>query len=189
MKLIVGLGNIGEKYQLTRHNIGFIIVDEYAEFKKVEFKFDKQLEAMIAEFRFKDEKIIVAKPTTFMNLSGNAVSKIMNYYKIPINDVLVIYDDKDLEVGRLRVRETNGHGGHNGIRDIINHLNSKDFKRIRVGIGLDKSMPLDQYVLGRFSKNDIDQLKPIVIDAISIIDDFISDIYFKDIMTKYNTQT
>lgn len=187
MKLIVGLGNIGEKYHMTRHNVGFLVMDEYAHIKNMEFKYDKQLEASIASKQINGEKVIIAKPTTFVNLSGNAVSKIMSYYKISIEDILIIYDDIDLEVGRLRIRETNGHGGHNGIRDIINHLNTKDFKRIRVGIGLDKSMPLDKYVLGRFSKKDIEDLKPVVIDSMNAIDEFIENKYFKDIMTKYNT--
>lgn len=188
MKLIVGLGNVGEKYDMTRHNVGFIVLDEYAHVKKVDFKLDKKLEANIAVTRINGEKVVLAKPTTYVNLSGNAVSKIMTYYKIELEDVLVIYDDIDLEVGRLRIRETNGHGGHNGIRDIINHLNTKDFKRIRVGIGLDKSMPLDHYVLGRFSKQDITNLQPVVIDSMNAIDEFISNVYFKDVMTKYNSK-
>lgn len=188
MKLIVGLGNIGEKYHMTRHNVGFIVLDEYAHIKNMEFKYDKQLEANIAIKTINSEKVIIIKPTTFVNLSGNAVSKVMSYYKIPLEDVLVVYDDIDLEVGRLRIRETNGHGGHNGIRDIINHLGTKDFKRIRVGIGNDKSMPLDHYVLGKFSKVDIENLKDVVIDCMNIIDEFNSGKYFKDIMTKYNTK-
>lgn len=188
MKLIVGLGNIGEKYDMTRHNVGFIVLDEYAHVKRFEFKYEKNLEANIAVVRINGEKTIFAKPTTFVNLSGNAVKKIMNYYKLNVEDVLVIYDDIDLDVGRLRIRETNGHGGHNGIRDIINHLNTKDFKRIRVGIGLDKSMPLDHYVLGKFSKQDITNLQPVVIDSMNAIDEFIDDVYFKDIMTKYNSK-
>ena len=189
MKLIVGLGNIGEKYDLTRHNVGFIVVDEYAYRKNLEFKYDKNLEALIAETRINNEKVIIAKPTTYVNLSGIAVIKIMNYYKIPVEDILIIYDDIDLDVGKLRVREQNGNGGYNGVRGIIKHLNTKNFKRIRVGIGLDKSMPLDHYVLGKFSKTDLELLKPVVIDSMNVIDLFIEGMYFKDIMTKYNTQT
>ena len=105
MKLIIGLGNIGEKYHLTRHNVGFIVLDEYAHRNNLDFKFDSKLEAIIAETRINNEKVIFAKPTTYVNLSGNAVSKIMNFYKIELNDILVIYDDIDLEVGFLRVRE------------------------------------------------------------------------------------
>lgn len=189
MKLIVGLGNIGEKYHLTRHNVGFIVLDEYAYNNNLTFKFDKNLEAMLVQTKINNEKVILAKPTTYMNLSGNALIKLVNYYKIDVDDVLVIYDDIDLDVGKIRIRETNGHGGHNGIRNIIEHLNTKDFKRIRIGVGLDKSMPKDHYVLGKFSKQEIEQIKPAVIDSMSVIELFAKDVYFKDIMTKYNTQT
>lgn len=188
MKLIVGLGNVGEKYHLTRHNIGFIVLDEYASRNNLEFKFDKKLEAFVAQTTIAGEKVILAKPTTYVNLSGNAVIKLMNYYKIDLEDVLVIYDDISLDVGFIRIRETNGHGGHNGIKDIINHLKTKDFKRIRIGIGLDSSMPLDHYVLGRFSKNEIEKIKTPVLYSMDAIEDFAKDMYFKDIMTKYNSK-
>lgn len=188
MKLIVGLGNIGEKYHLTRHNVGFIVLDEYAHRNNLNFKFDSKLEALIAETRINNEKVIFAKPTTYVNLSGNAVSKIMNFYKIELKDLLVIYDDIDLDVGFLRVREKNGHGGHNGVRDIINHLKTQNFKRIRIGIGQDNSKELNHHVLGKFSKKEIEALKPAVIDSLDVIEMFASDIYFKDIMTKFNTK-
>lgn len=188
MKLVVGLGNVGERYHLTRHNVGFIVLDELAHRLNLDFKFDSKLEAFVAGTRIKGERVIFAKPTTYVNLSGNALSKLMNYYKIDIDDILVIYDDIDLDVGKLRVRETNGHGGHNGVRDIINHLKSKDFKRIRVGIGLDRNMPLDHYVLGKFSKVEIEDLKPVIIDSFDIIEKFVEDVYFKDIMTEYNSK-
>lgn len=187
MKLIIGLGNVGEKYHLTRHNVGFIVLDEIAQKLNIDFKFDSKLESFIAEKKINGQKVIFSKPTTYVNLSGNALSKIMSYYKIEVDDILVIYDDIDLELGKLRVRETNGHGGHNGVKDIIKHLNTKDFKRIRFGIGLDKSMPLDHYVLGKFSKQELETIKPVVIDAMNVVDDFISEQYFKDVMTKYNT--
>ncbi|MDY0276598.1 MAG: aminoacyl-tRNA hydrolase [Acholeplasma sp.] len=189
MKLIIGLGNIGDKYFETRHNVGFIVLDRYASLNKFEYKFDKDLEAFIAIVNVNGNKTIFAKPTTYMNLSGNAAAKIIKYYKINIEDVLVIYDDVDLECGRVRVRETNGHGGHNGIRSIIDTLGSKDFKRIRIGIGIDKTMPLDHYVLGKFKKEEIPLLRAVVDESVNIIDEFISEKYFKDIMTKYNTQT
>jgi len=188
MKLIIGLGNIGEKYHLTRHNVGFIVLDEYANRNNLDFKFDSKLEALIAETRINNEKVIFAKPTTYVNLSGNAVSKIMNFYKIELNDILVIYDDIDLDVGFLRVREKNGHGGHNGVRDIINHLKTRNFKRIRIGIGKDDSKELNHHVLGRFSKQETEKLKPAVLDSLDVIDMFVEGVYFKDIMTKFNTK-
>lgn len=188
MKLIIGLGNVGEKYDLTRHNVGFIVLDEYAHRNNLEFKYDKKLEAFVALKNILGVKTIFAKPTTYVNLSGNAVVKLMNYYKVDIEDILVIYDDISLDVGFLRIRETNGHGGHNGVKDIINHLKTKDFKRIRVGIGLDSSMPLDHYVLGKFSKKEMEALREPVTYSLEAIDMFIEDIYFKDIMTKYNSK-
>jgi|SRR5690625_392678 len=187
MKLIIGLGNVGEKYHLTRHNIGFIVLDEYAHRNNLDFKYDKKLEAFIAEKNILGKKTIFAKPTTYVNLSGNALIKIMNYYKIDVEDILVIYDDISLDVGYIRIRETNGHGGHNGVRDIINHLKTEDFKRIRIGIGLDNTMPLDNYVLGKFSKNELEVIKTPVIYSMDAIDMFIDGTYFKDIMTKYNS--
>lgn len=187
MKLIIGIGNVGEKYHQTRHNIGFIVLDEYANRYNIEFKLDNKLEAFIAEKRVGSEKVIFAKPTTYVNLSGNAVSKIMNYYKIEIDDILVVYDDIDLEVGFLRIREQNGHGGHNGIKDIINHLNTKNFKRIRIGIGKNESTDLTNHVLGKFSKKEQELLKPAIDTSINVINEFIDNVYFKDIMTKFNS--
>lgn len=188
MKLIIGLGNVGEKYHLTRHNIGFIVLDEYASKTNIQFKYDSKLEAFVGETRIKGEKVILAKPTTYVNLSGNAVIKLMNYYKVELEDILVIYDDIDLSLGYIRVRETNGHGGHNGIKDLINHLKTKDFKRIRIGIGNNSNIPLDQHVLGKFSKVEIEKIKPAVLEAMEVIEEFSENIYFKDIMTKYNTK-
>src|SRR5690554_1907654 len=188
MKLIIGLGNIGDKYHLTRHNVGFIVLDEYAHQNNIEFKFDKKLDALVAETRVDGKKVILAKPTTFVNLSGTAVSKLMNYYKIDIENILVIYDDIGIDVGVLRVREQNGHGGHNGVRDIINHLKTKKFKRIRIGIGNNPKLALNDHVLGKFSKKEIELLKEPVLDSIELIDMFAKDIYFKDIMTKFNSK-
>lgn len=188
MKLIVGLGNVGRKYDLTRHNVGFIVLDEYAHRNNLEFKYDKKLESLIIETFISGEKVVLAKPTTYVNLSGNALSKLVNYYKVDTDDILIIYDDISLETGRLRIRETNSHGGHNGVRDIIKHLKTKDIKRIRIGIDVDNSMPLDNYVLGRFSKKEQEILRESVLDSMDIIEMFAKGIYFKDIMTKYNSK-
>lgn len=188
MKLIIGLGNIGEKYHLTRHNVGFIVLDEYAHRNNISFKFDKKLDALVAETRIDGEKVILAKPTTFVNLSGTAVSKLMNYYKVEVEDILVIYDDIGLDNGDIRVREQNGHGGHNGVKDIINHLKTKEFKRIRIGISNNPKIELNAHVLGKFSKKEIETLKEPILDSIDIIDMFAKDVYFKDIMTKFNTK-
>jgi len=189
VKVIVGLGNPGLKYKKTRHNIGFIIIDEYLKNNGEQSKFDAKFNAEIAIFNKGSEKIIILKPSTFMNLSGESISKVLNYYDVDTKDLLVIVDDVNLQTGKLRLRETGGHGGHNGLRNIIGILKTEDFKRVRVGVDLDTRMPLDQYVLGQFSEDELITLQKAIKDSNEIIDLFIKELSFKDIMTKYNTQT
>jgi len=189
MKLIVGLGNPGTKYLKTRHNIGFMVIDEALRQLKQTAKFDPKFNAEVAQIHQMGQKYILAKPSTYMNLSGDAVSKIMKYYEIDIEDVLVIVDDINLDTGRLRLRETGGHGGHNGLRNIIGLLHQEHFKRVRIGIDNNPIMPLDQYVLGQFRPEEMSALLKSIHFAVEIIELFIKDIPFKDIMTKYNTQT
>ncbi len=152
MKLIVGLGNPGPKYMATKHNIGFITLDEIAQQENI--CFNKHLcEADIAEFFVNGEKIILAKPTTFMNESGRSVGPLMNYFNIDLTDLLVIYDDLDLPVGKIRLRQKGSAGGHNGIKSLIQHLGTKEFDRIRVGIGRPRpGQDVVSHVLGTFPK-------------------------------------
>ncbi|MDT2815270.1 aminoacyl-tRNA hydrolase [Vagococcus carniphilus] len=153
MKLIVGLGNPGSKYRATKHNIGFITLDEIAYQEKVEFN-KHQFEADIAEFFLNGEKIILAKPQTFMNESGRSVGPLMTYYNVADEDLIVIYDDLDLPIGRIRLREKGSAGGHNGIKSLIAHLGTKEFNRIKVGIDRPKSsQEVVSYVLSTFPKN------------------------------------
>lgn len=152
MKMIVGLGNPGSKYQETKHNIGFITVDEIAHRYNAVFK-KNQFEADIAEFFIGTEKIMLVKPLTFMNESGRAVGPLMTYYGVEDHELIVIYDDLDLEIGKIRLREKGGAGGHNGIKSLISHFGTNVFPRIKVGIG----RPLGnetvvQYVLSKFPK-------------------------------------
>ncbi|MBP2098688.1 aminoacyl-tRNA hydrolase [Enterococcus rivorum] len=134
MKMIVGLGNPGTKYQETKHNIGFITIDEIAH--RVGATFNKsQFEADIAEFFIGTEKIMLVKPLTFMNESGRSVGPLMTYYGISEEELIVIYDDLDLDIGKIRLREKGGAGGHNGIKSLIAHLDTNVFPRIKVGIG------------------------------------------------------
>lgn len=153
MKLIVGLGNPGSKYQATRHNVGFITLDEIAFQEKISF--DKtQFEADTAEFFLNGEKIILAKPQTFMNESGRSIGPLMTYYNIGVEDIVVIYDDLDLPIGRIRLREKGSAGGHNGIKSLIAHLGTQEFNRIKVGIDRPKSgQEVVAYVLSTFPKN------------------------------------
>ena len=173
MKLIVGLGNPGPEYMKTRHNLGFIVLNYTLE--KENIKFDKnKFDAMITIQGVGDDRVIFAEPTTYMNLSGTAVKQIMDFYKIKPNDLLVIYDDKDLEVGKIRIRKKGSSGGHNGIKDIINKIGTDEFNRLRIGIGSDKRIPTADYVLGKFTneqyeiiKSNLDTYSDLVIDYIN----------------------
>jgi len=132
MKLIVGLGNIGKKYENTRHNIGFMVADELAKRWEVSFKEDRL--AFVAE-KYLKEKVILLKPTTYMNLSGQAVEAYVNYYDIELDDIAVVQDDLDLPSGKVRIRRKGTAGGHRGIISITEHLKSGDFNRFKIGIG------------------------------------------------------
>lgn len=189
MKLIIGLGNPGEKYDNTKHNVGFIVVDRLASLYNLTFKYESKFEAFISTLNLNGEKAILVKPTTYVNLSGNAVNKIINYYEIAKEDILVVYDDIHLEPGRIRIREVGGHGGHNGMRNIIEHLNTNNFKRIKIGIGNNTKLELNHHVLSSFSKSELDKLEGPLLSAIDAIELFIKGDYFKDVMTKHNTQT
>lgn len=181
MKLIVGLGNPGKEYENTRHNIGFMILDSFL--GKVKWKTKNN--AMYYEKNINNEKYIFIKPLTFMNLSGNAVRKYVDYYKIKIEDILVIQDDLDLDVGILRLKQNSSNGGHNGIKSIISCLQTKDFKRLKVGISNNKSIDTKDYVLNNFSKEEIKKLNNILSVCYNIIEDF-AQMSFIDLMSKYN---
>ena len=158
MFLIVGLGNIGKEYENTRHNVGFMVLDEFCE----KFNIDLNKENSTSTYgigRVNDKKIICIKPKTYMNLSGDAILEIINYYKLNIENMLVIYDDISLEISKIRIREKGSHGGHNGMKDIIKKLNTEKFKRIRVGIGENKNIELANYVLSKFNKNELELLE------------------------------
>jgi len=189
MKLIVGLGNPGLKYQKTRHNVGFMVIDEVLKSLGQQAKFDSKFNAEILLTSLNGKKVCLAKPSTFMNLSGEAISKLMGYYDIKIEDVLIIVDDVNLETGKLRLRELGGHGGHNGLRNIIGLLHTDTFKRIRIGVDNNTEIPLDQYVLSQFTQDQLITLQKTIKTSVEIIESFINELSFKDIMTKYNTQT
>lgn len=151
MKLIVGLGNPGKKYENTRHNVGFRAVDNLAERLGVRIEKEKY-KALLGEGVFQGEKIILIKPQTFMNLSGEAVAPLAAWYKVEPQDILIIYDDLALEVGKLRIRIKGSHGGHNGVRSLIAHLKTEAIPRIRLGIGqAPPHWDVADYVLGNFS--------------------------------------
>ncbi|EUJ36065.1 aminoacyl-tRNA hydrolase [Brochothrix campestris] len=151
MKMIVGLGNVGKKYEGTRHNIGFMVVDELNQRLGGTFKLTKY-NGSVSTVLFKGVKVMLVKPTTFMNESGLCIRQLADYYEIALEDIVVIYDDLDLPIGQLRLRQKGSAGGHNGIKSTIQHLGTQNFKRIKVGI----TRPIDgnivNWVLGRFSK-------------------------------------
>ena len=150
MKLIVGLGNPGTKYAGTRHNVGFSVIVGLADKYNIELS-EKKHKAIYGRGMIEGEKVILAMPQTFMNLSGESVRELVDYYKCDPSDVIVAYDDIDLAVGKLRIREKGSAGGHNGIKNIIAHLGTQQFSRIRIGVGEKPAgWDLADYVLGRF---------------------------------------
>ncbi|KRL37745.1 aminoacyl-tRNA hydrolase [Liquorilactobacillus uvarum] len=185
MKLIVGLGNIGKKYENTKHNVGFMTVDKFAEENNVVFNKTK-CEAMIAELFFNGEKILLAKPTTYMNESGRSVGPLLDYFGIDIADFIVIHDDMDLPVGQLRLRQKGSAGGHNGIKSIIAHLNTQNFKRIRIGIDHPQKQSVVDWVLSKFSAQQEKSLEEGIQRATSALDSWLTDADFMKTMNKYN---
>ena len=183
MKLIVGLGNPGKEYDKTRHNTGYMTIDYFASKNNATFKLDTKLEGFISTININGNKVILLKPTTYMNLSGNSISKVLNYYKVDVKDMLVIHDDLDLEVGNIRFRNHGSAGGHNGLKSIIEHIGS-NFNRCKIGIS--KSNDVINHVLSRFSKEEEILIDNAIVKVNDAINDFINDKSFDEIMNKYN---
>lgn len=153
MKCIIGLGNPGRKYEQTRHNVGFMVIDELLNRHHLELTKEK-FNGLYTIEMINGEKVAFLLPQTFMNRSGLSIKPFVDYYRINIDDILVIYDDLDLPIGKIRLRQKGGHGGHNGLRSTIDHLGTRDFKRLRVGIGRPTdSTPIVDYVLNTFSRD------------------------------------
>ena len=161
MKLIAGLGNPDVKYRFTRHNAGFMLLD-YLKYKhSFEFKFESRFNAEIAKTSIRTQSVIFLKPHTYMNLSGNALIAVMNFYKISPEDILVAYDDLSLPLGSLRFRAKGSDGGHNGIKSIIKVLGgSTVFDRLKIGIGPQPPIPSEAFVLQNFTDDQLKDLKP-----------------------------
>lgn len=183
MKLIVGLGNPGKKYEHTRHNMGFDVIDLFSELAQIDI--DKEsFKGLVGRGKVFDEDIFLLKPQTFMNLSGESVREIVSYFKIKIEDIIVIYDDMALAPGRIRLRPSGSSGGHNGIQNIIDNLGTQDIKRIRVGIGEPTYNSID-YVLSKPSKEERVLIDEAIVDAANALKDILKD-NFDKAMTKYN---
>jgi PTH1 family peptidyl-tRNA hydrolase len=185
VKLIVGLGNPGEKYTHTRHNIGFDIIDYCANQWQVEMN-EVKFKGIYGMKLIDGEKVFLLKPMTYMNLSGESVRPLMEYFKIDLKDVLVIYDDLDLPVGKIRLREKGGHGGHNGMKSISAHLGLNEFKRIRVGIDRPtQGESISNYVLGKFSKEERLEMED-VIKTVASASEYWLGHEFLEVMNKFN---
>ncbi|MED3662437.1 aminoacyl-tRNA hydrolase [Ureibacillus sp. FSL K6-8385] len=185
MKLIVGLGNPGKQYEGTRHNIGFMCVDALAAKWNVPLK-ETKFKGMYAIAHRPEGKVMLLKPLTFMNLSGECVRPIVDYFDIDIDDIVVIYDDLDLETGKLRLRQKGSAGGHNGMKSIIQHLGTQEFKRIRVGIGRPPAgMKVPDYVLSKFSKEEEPLIEQAVEKVVQACELWQSK-KFIDVMNEFN---
>lgn len=174
MKIIVGLGNPGSEYERTRHNTGFMVVDRLAQKYNIEVKKEKS-KALFGTGEINGEKVIIVKPQTFMNLSGEAVRGIMDFYKESIENLLIIFDDIDLELGNIRIKERGSAGTHNGMKSIVQNLGTVDFKRVKVGIGKPKpNIDLVNHVLGKFSDEEFKILNGSIDKAVNAAEIIVS---------------
>lgn len=184
MFVIVGLGNPGKKYEWTRHNVGFETIDCIAE--KFNINVNKlKYKALIGEGTIGTEKVILVKPQTYMNLSGETVMSICKYYQIPMDNLIVIYDDVDTDFAKLRIRRKGSAGTHNGMRSIISLIQKDDFPRVRIGIGRSTHMQLADFVLQRFSKDEMIEIKETIDRAAQAVVSII-DLGVDQAMNRYN---
>lgn len=161
IKIIAGLGNPGDKYAGTRHNIGFDVLDILAD--RLGAEFVEKFEGLLAEIRYNGEKLYLLKPQTFMNLSGKSIAGLANFYKIDVSEILVIHDEMNIPYNTMKLRHKGSAGGHNGLKSIIEYMGSDNFPRLKMGIGRDASKDVVSYVLGKY--------KP---DELKLYDDFIN---------------
>ncbi len=185
MKFIVGLGNIGDQYKDTRHNLGFLVVDELE--KRWNLSFKHEPSASYATHFIDGEKVIVAKPSLFMNNSGQVIRGMMDYFKIDVEDLLIFVDDKDQPMGKLKIIQKGGHGGQNGIRNTIDHLGHNEFLRVKGGIGSQHEIKdTANYVLGKWSQEQKEELKFLVPTLANIAEDFVKGKSFIELTNKYH---
>ena len=183
MKLIVGLGNPGRKYEHTRHNMGFDVVDLFSELAQIDI--DKEsFKGLVGRGKVFDEDVYLLKPQTFMNLSGESVREFVSYFKVNIEDIIVVFDDMALPPGKIRLRPSGSSGGHKGMQNIIDQLGTSDIKRIRVGIGEPTYDTID-YVLSKPTKEEKALIDEAIVEASNALKDILKD-NFDKAMTKYN---
>ena len=184
MKLIVGLGNPGKEYENTRHNVGFYFLDNYVnKYNLGEYKLKDN--GLFIKTKLNDCDVIFLKPQSFMNLSGEVVRRYVDFYKIDIDDILIISDDLDLLIGNLKLKPSGSSGGHNGLKNIEVHLGTNKYKRLKMGISNNKDIDTKDYVLGKISSDN----KKIFKDMVPLVNDILDDYFklsFSDLMNKYN---
>lgn len=181
MKLIVGLGNPGKEYENTRHNMGYLFIDYYLNKKGINLEWKEKFNGIYLDTVIGGEKIIFMKPLTYMNLSGEAVRKYLDYFKIDVSDLLVVVDDLDLGVGNYKIKNNGSSGGHNGLKNIELHIGTQNYKRFRIGIS-NTTYDVKDYVLGKISVKDY-------YDVFDILSDVLDRFYntsFDILMSKYN---
>ena len=183
-KMIVGLGNPGKEYEHTHHNMGFDVVDRFADSLGVAFD-RNDFKGIYVKARFMNQDLIILKPQTYMNLSGESIIQVLNFYKIPIENMIVVYDDMDTPLGHIKLKIKGSSGGHNGIKSIIQNIGSEEFKRIKVGIGHPESKNIIDYVLKRPAKEEEPLLDSAQKNAVEAIKVALSD-SFNKAMTMYN---
>jgi len=186
MKLVVGLGNPGKKYANTRHNIGFMVVDHLLEeISTNNISNFSKWNAYLSEVHYGGEKLLIVKPLTYMNLSGEAIRPILDFYKMSVDDLIVVYDDLDLPLGKLRFREKGSAGGHNGIKSIIQHIGTDQFKRIKVGIDRPVERTIVDYVLSTFTSEEAAIMNQSIETATLALKDWLKGETFLKLMNKY----
>jgi len=181
LKLIVGLGNPGKEYENTRHNIGFMVIDNYLKNEKFKTKFN----GMYLKKVINNEEVIFLKPLSYMNLSGEVVKKYVNYFKINLSDLLIISDDLDMPCFKIKLKYKGSSGGHNGLKNIIQNINTEEFKRLKIGISNNLNNDTKSYVLSKFNQEELEKLHKKFEITNNIINDFIN-LDFEKVMSKYN---
>ena len=186
MKLIVGLGNPGKEYENTRHNAGFRFIDEYAKSKNLNINKEK-FKGLYTTYKTKTENIILLKPQKYMNLSGEVVKSYMDFFKINKEDILIITDDLDTEIGHLKLKSKGSSAGHNGLKNIEQNIGTKEYKRVKIGISNDKNKDKIDYVIGKVSKEELDKMNRVNKYSEELIDGFLT-MNFDNVMNKYNSK-
>lgn len=184
MKLVVGLGNPGREYDRTRHNVGFMAVDRIVD--SFGLKFDKsKFNGLYTIANIDGFKVIFLKPQEYMNLSGNVIRRFKDFYDVDVSDILIIHDDLDMAVGKIKLRQKGSSGGHNGLKNIEANLGTQNYKRIKVGISKDSSCDIKDYVLGKFSFDDMNIIDDILNKMPALFNDYLN-LSFEMLMNKYN---